>query len=151
MCAEAVPWRCHRSLIADVLVVLDKVTHPYKKDAVGNFLAHTKGVAALENKIQVMALSVFDEDLRIRIARATYDDLYIASYAETANPSIHIIVSEGNVTLVGAVKSDLDRSRAEEDARLVDRFLQMENSFSVEGQGTIQEQRVGRGGGEPVR
>jgi len=28
MCAEAVPWRCHRSLIADALVVRrDAVTH----------------------------------------------------------------------------------------------------------------------------
>ena len=35
MCAEALPWRCHRSLIADVLVVRNvKVEHIISKDSV---------------------------------------------------------------------------------------------------------------------
>ena len=35
MCAEALPWRCHRSLIADALVVRNvKVEHIISKDSV---------------------------------------------------------------------------------------------------------------------
>jgi uncharacterized protein (DUF488 family) len=35
MCAEALPWRCHRSLIADALVVRNvKVEHIIRKDSV---------------------------------------------------------------------------------------------------------------------
>lgn len=97
----------------NTLVVLGKVTQPYKKEAAGYFLAHIKGVSALENKIEVLPLSVDDEDLRIRIARAIYDDPYLVSYAEAATPSIHIIVSAGSVMLVGVVNSELDRSRAD--------------------------------------
>jgi len=35
MCAEAVPWRCHRSLIADALVVrglrVEEITSPTRR------------------------------------------------------------------------------------------------------------------------
>jgi hyperosmotically inducible periplasmic protein len=122
----------------NTLIVLGKVTQPYKKEAVGYFLSHIKGVAALENKIQVLPLSVDDEDLRIRIARAIYDDPELASYAEVANPSIHIIVSDGQVTLIGAVNSELDKSTAEQDARLVSAFSEVVNALRVQGQSTSQ-------------
>jgi osmotically-inducible protein OsmY len=122
----------------NTLVLLGKVTQPYKKEAAGYFLAHIKGVVALENKIQVLPLSVDDEDLRMRIARAIYDDPDLASYAEMANPSIHIVVSDGKVTLVGTVNSELDRSRAEQDARLVSAFSEVKNALRLQGQGTSQ-------------
>jgi hyperosmotically inducible periplasmic protein len=122
----------------NTLTVLGKVTQPYKKEAVGYFLSHVKGAAALENKLQVLPLSVDDEDLRMRIARAIYDDPELASYAEMANPSIHIIVSDGKVTLIGAVNSELDRSMAEQDARLVSAFSEVVNTLRVQGQSTSQ-------------
>jgi osmotically-inducible protein OsmY len=122
----------------NTLVVRGTVTQPYKKDAIGNFLTHIKGVAALENKTQVLPLSVDDEDLRARIARAIYDDPYFGSYVEAANPTIHIIVNSGNVTLVGTVSSALDRSRAEQDARLVNSISPVQNNLRVEGQGATQ-------------
>jgi hyperosmotically inducible periplasmic protein len=122
----------------NTLIVLGKVTQPYKKEAVGYFLSHVKGVAVLQNKIQVLPLSVDDEDMRMRIARAIYDDPYLANYTDMASPPIHIIVSDGKLTLVGTVNSELDRSRAEQDARLVNTFLVVQNSLLVQGQNTSQ-------------
>jgi uncharacterized protein (DUF488 family) len=48
MCAEALPWRCHRSLISDALVVRRvKVEHIINKGAVINHelneMAHVEG------------------------------------------------------------------------------------------------------------
>jgi len=48
MCAEALPWRCHRNLISDVLVVRHiKVEHIISKDSIINHelneLAHVEG------------------------------------------------------------------------------------------------------------
>ena len=48
MCAEALPWRCHRSLISDALVVRHvKVEHVISKDSVINHelneMAHVDG------------------------------------------------------------------------------------------------------------
>jgi uncharacterized protein (DUF488 family) len=48
MCAEALPWRCHRNLLSDALVVRHvKVEHVISKDSVINHelneLAHLEG------------------------------------------------------------------------------------------------------------
>ncbi len=48
MCAEALPWRCHRNLISDALVVHHvKVEHIIGKDSVINHklneMAHVEG------------------------------------------------------------------------------------------------------------
>jgi hyperosmotically inducible protein len=120
----------------DTLILQGQVTQPYKKDAVGNYLAHIRGVAAVENKIQVLQLSAQDEDLRVRIARAIYDDPSFESYTEMANPPIHIIVDGGRVTLVGSVNSELDRARAEQNAQYFVPYATIQNNLQVVGRGT---------------
>jgi hyperosmotically inducible periplasmic protein len=120
------------------LIVHGQVTQPYKKEAVGYFLTHVRGVVAIENKIQILPLSVDDDDLRMRLARAIYDDPSFAKYAETAHPPIHIIVDGENVTLAGTVDSDLDKSRAGQDAQLVLKYLSLHNNLRVVGQETRQ-------------
>ena len=47
MCAEALPWRCHRNLISDALVVRHvKVEHIISKDSVINH--HPQRIAHVE-------------------------------------------------------------------------------------------------------
>jgi hyperosmotically inducible periplasmic protein len=116
------------------LIVGGEVTEPFKKEAIGNFLSHIPGVAAIENNIQVLPLSTTDEELRMRVARAIYDDPYFANYAETAHPTIHIIVSADVVTLAGTVNSDFDKSRAGQDARLVFSDVPVQNDLRLVGQ-----------------
>ncbi|HUA15152.1 MAG TPA: BON domain-containing protein [Verrucomicrobiae bacterium] len=102
----------------DTLIMSGSVTQPYKKDAIGNSLAHIKGVAQLENQITVLPLSMYDEDLRTHVARAIYDDPYFETYVDAGRLPIHIVVNEGGITLAGAVDSQFDRERAEQDARI---------------------------------
>lgn len=117
----------------DKLVVEGQVSQPYKKEDIGNFLAHIKGVAQLENNLEVLPLSSYDDSLRISIARAIFNDPYFVQYANQAVPPIHIIVKNGNVTLEGVVNSELDRAKAENDARFAATFFALTNNLRVEG------------------
>ena len=87
----------------DRLTVNGQVTQPYKKQDIGNYLAHVKGVAELENNLDVLPLSEYDESLRLAVARAIYNDPYFMNHRNQAIPPIHIIVNNGNVTLEGVV------------------------------------------------
>lgn len=115
------------------LIVSGQVSQPYKKEDIGNFLAHIKGVAVLENNLEVLPLSSYDDSLRIGIARAIYNDPYFVHYANQALPPIHIIVKNGNVTLEGIVATQLDRAKAEADASFAGTFFSLTNKLRVEG------------------
>lgn len=99
------------------LVVSGQVTQPFKKSDIGNFLTRIRGVAELENNLEVLPLSSFDDTLRWQVARAIYGDPYFVYYTNQAVPPIHIIVKNGNVTLEGVVATRLDRTKADIAAR----------------------------------
>jgi hyperosmotically inducible protein len=101
----------------DRLIVGGQVTMPFKKDDIGRMLGRVKGVAALDNNIEVLPLSSFDDDLRLQFARAIYGDPYFIHYRIQALPPIHIVVKNGQVTLEGAVATTLDRTKADLAAR----------------------------------
>jgi osmotically-inducible protein OsmY len=94
-------------------------------------------MAAIENELQFLPLSMDDDYLRTRVARAICDDPYSTDYAEAATPPIHIVVNGGSVTLVGTANSELERSRAERDTRLVGIFLPVQNNLGIKGQGAM--------------
>jgi hyperosmotically inducible periplasmic protein len=114
------------------LTVNGEVSQPFKKEDIGNFLAHIKGVANLQNNLEVLPTSQFDDSLRIAIARAIYNDPYFIHYATQALPPIHIIVQNGNVTLEGVVANEVDRAKAESDARFAGTFFNLTNNLRVE-------------------
>jgi hyperosmotically inducible protein len=95
------------------LTVSGQVTQPFKKTDMGRILERVKGVAALENNLDVLPLSNFDDRLRLQVARAIYGDPFFTRYAYQPLPPIHIIVKNGNVTLEGVVASSMDRIKAE--------------------------------------
>jgi len=102
----------------NTLTLSGEVTQPYRKDAIAYSLSHIKGVGAIENLLTVLPLSTYNEDLRARVARAIYDDPYFASYVDAGRLPIHIIVNDAGITLAGCVDSQVDRTRAEGDARI---------------------------------
>ena len=54
-------------------------------------------------------MSQFDDELRVRIARAIYGSPHFRGYGSMVNPPIHIIVEHGRVTLEGVVNNNVDR------------------------------------------
>ena len=99
------------------LAVDGQVTLPFKKDDIGKLLTRVKGVGAIENNLEVLPVSNFDDRLRLEVARAIYGDPYFLHYRLQSLPPIHIIVKNGHVTLDGVVATPLDRSKADLAAR----------------------------------
>jgi hyperosmotically inducible periplasmic protein len=95
-----------------VITLHGKVTMPYKRDELEKRVARVNGVARVDNRIEVLPVSQFDDDLRWRIARSIYGNSNFWRYASMVNPPIHIIVERGHVTLEGVVNSNVDRMLA---------------------------------------
>lgn len=89
------------------------VTMPYKADDLGKVVARVKGVTGVKNEIKVLPVSLFDEQLRYRIARGIYGNPGFWQYAAMANPPIHILVENGHVTLTGVVNNNVERMLAQ--------------------------------------
>jgi osmotically-inducible protein OsmY len=99
--------------VDDGRVVLNGwVTMPYKRDDIERRVRKVEGVAAIDNKIGVLPVSHFDDELRFRIARAIYGNSLFWNYANMANPPIRIVVNRGRVTLEGVVQSNVERQLA---------------------------------------
>jgi hyperosmotically inducible protein len=91
-----------------------------------------EGVAAVENRIEVLPLSPFDNNIRVRVARAVYGASALNRYLLNPNPAIRIIVKDGNVTLKGVVANDGDRNIAGILANSVSGAFSVTNELRVE-------------------
>jgi hyperosmotically inducible protein len=103
----------HAEVNNGVVELTGKVTMPYKRDAIGERVAKVAGVTAVRNRIDVLPVSRFDDELRFRIARAIYSNSNFYGYGSRANPPIHVIVEHGRVTLEGVVNNNVDRMIAQ--------------------------------------
>jgi hyperosmotically inducible protein len=92
--------------------LLGAVTQPYKKKDLGKIVQSIPGVASVTNELKVLPLSTFDDRLRLQVARAIYGYPALSRYGMGANPSIHIIVDNGHVTLTGAVNNEAEKQIA---------------------------------------
>ncbi len=115
------------SVTDGVVTLLGKVTMPYKRDDLARRVSSVEGVRQVVNKIDVLPVSQFDDDLRYQIARAIYGNPSFWQYASMANPPIHIVVQGGHVTLTGVVNNEVEKMLARS---LATGF----NAFSVDSQ-----------------
>jgi hyperosmotically inducible protein len=88
------------------------VTMPFKRDDLERRVRKVDGVDAIDNRIGVLPVSHFDDDLRFRISRAIYGHSLFWNYANMTNPPIRIVVNRGRVTLEGVVQSNVERMMA---------------------------------------
>ena len=95
-----------------VVTLHGKVTMPYKRNDIEKRIARLDSVTQVNNRIEVLPVSQFDDDLRLRISRAIYGNSNFWRYASMVNPPIHIVVERGHVTLEGVVNSNVDRMLA---------------------------------------
>ena len=102
----------HMQVDEGIVTLTGKVTMPYKKNDIEKRVARIEGVHQVVNKITVLPVSSFDDELRFRIARAIYGNSNFWNYGSMANPPIHVIVDNGHVTLDGVVNSNTDRMLA---------------------------------------
>ena len=89
-----------------------KVTMPFKREAIEQRVAKIAGVRSVDNRIDVLPVSSFDDELRYRVARAIYGNPSFWTYAIMASPPIHIVVEHSRVTLTGVVNNAVERAQA---------------------------------------
>jgi hyperosmotically inducible protein len=92
--------------------LLGQVSQPYKKADLARLAQRVPGVRSVTNELEVLPLSHFDDQLRLRVARAIYRDPVLSRYSIQAIPPIHIIVDNGRVTLEGVVNNDMEKNVA---------------------------------------
>jgi hyperosmotically inducible protein len=112
-----------------------QVSQPYKKQDLQRLVQHLPGVTSVTNQLEVLPLSNFDDNLRVRVARAIYGDTTLSRYAMQAVPPIHIIVKNGHVSLEGVVNNEMEKNLASLRASSAGlSFGPVENNLRVEHQ-----------------
>jgi hyperosmotically inducible protein len=107
------------------------VVRPILKSDAQNVVKRIEGVEEVINKIQVLPLSSFDDSIRWRAMRAIYGYPMLQRYGMGTQPSIHIIVDNGHVTLRGVVDSETDKNVAYLRANGVSGVFSVTNDLRV--------------------
>ena len=112
--------------------LLGQVIRPTLKTDAERRLKGLPGVETVINDIEVLPTSPGDDRIRLAIARNIYRTETLERYGFQAQPSIHIIVKNGNVTLEGVVDSETDKTIAGLKANEVGGVFQVKNNLVVE-------------------
>ena len=89
------------------------------------------GVKDVVNEVKVLPTSNFDDQLRVRTARAIYRDSVLSRYAIDPVDPIRIVVDNGHVTLYGTVQSEMDKNIAGMRANAVFGAFSVDNKLAV--------------------
>ena len=115
-----------------VVTLIGYVTSPPdKKGDIGERVARVRGVQQLENQIQVLSPSMGDENLRRAIAARVFRHDLFRRFAGSPNPPFHIIVNRSVVTLVGVVRSEVDKLTMQSIVQFTQGILRVENHLTT--------------------
>jgi hyperosmotically inducible protein len=114
-----------------VVTLTGAVTRPVVKDDAGRVVKHLAGVTEVVNNIRVLPLSSFDNRIRLAEYRSIYGFGGLYRYAMGTQPSIHIIVDNGHVTLKGVVDRQGDKDMANIRANTVPGVFSVTNELRV--------------------
>jgi hyperosmotically inducible periplasmic protein len=116
----------------DTVTLYGQVVRPSTRKDAEKRIAKIEGVERVVNRIEVLPLSNFDDSIRARAYRAVFRSGSLYRYAQGANPSLHIIVKNGHLTLEGVVANEGDRNLANIAARGVSGVFSVTNNLRVE-------------------
>lgn len=108
-----------------------QVWQPVTKDDAQTAVKGIEGVTKVNNNIEVLPLSPMDDQIRRAEYRAIYGSTELQRYAMGVLPSIHIIVKNGHVTLVGLVDNQMDKSVAAIRAKSVPNVFSVDDQLQV--------------------
>lgn len=119
-------------LRGDTITLYGHVVRPTTRKDAERRVSRIEGIDRVINNIQVLPPSSFDDSIRRRTYRAVFGTSSLYRYALGANPSIHIIVNRGHVTLEGVVANRMDSQLAYTAARGVSGVFSVTNNLRVE-------------------
>jgi hyperosmotically inducible protein len=114
-----------------VVTLMGEVTQPVVKNDAERSVKHLAGVTQVIDNIRVLPLSSFDNKIRMAEYRSIYGFGGLYRYGTGTQPSIHIIVENGHVTLVGVVDNQSDKNVANIRANTVPGVFSVTNDLRV--------------------
>ncbi len=98
------------------VTLLGEVWWPNLKNSAERVVANVEGVTSVENQIEVLPTSSYDDRLRLDTVRTLFSHPVLRKYVRPGTSfgllphrsDIHIIVKNGNLTLEGVVLSKMD-------------------------------------------
>lgn len=109
-----------------------QVVRATTKDDAAASVARVAGVRRVVNRIEVLPLSSFDDSIRARAYRTIFNTGGLYRYAMGGNPSLHIVVNNGHLTLEGVVANEFDRRLAYTAASSVSGVFSVTNNLRTD-------------------
>jgi len=116
----------------DTVYLTGKVVQPTTKKSAERVVDRIEGVNNVVNNIEVLPLSGFDDSIRLRTLRTLQNGGSLYRYFLGTNPSVKIIVDNGNLTLEGFVANRGDKNLANVLANGVFGVFSVTNNLVVE-------------------
>jgi BON domain-containing protein len=131
-----VPWlsvfdNLQYSVKGSEITLSGQVWQPVTKDDAQTAVKGIEGVTKVINNIEVLPLSPLDDQIRRAEYRSIYGFPELERYAMGVLPSIHIIVKNGHVTLVGTVDNQMDKNVAEIRAKSVPNVFSVDDQLQI--------------------
>jgi osmotically-inducible protein OsmY len=124
-------WLAFRVNGNTVELLGDVVSGGLKRDAI-SAVREIEGVGRVIDHMHLLSPSPVDDRIRHEVANAIYSEGPLSRYSWSAMPSIHIIVSGGQVRLEGVVDNQPDKDAAALSAKGVSGVLQVTNNLRLE-------------------
>ncbi|HVF55665.1 MAG TPA: BON domain-containing protein [Pyrinomonadaceae bacterium] len=116
----------------DTVTLYGQVVRPSTRRDAEYRVARIAGVRRVVNNIEVLPLSPFDDSIRRQTYRQVFNTAGLYRYAMGVNPSLHIIVNRGHVTLEGVVATQADKQFAYVAASSVPGVFSVTNNLRAE-------------------
>ena len=95
-----------------VVTLNGAVYRPSLRKSAERVAMRVEGVNSVVNNIEILPTSFHDDRIRLAVARSLYSNSVLDRYGLQANPPIHVIVRNGDVTLEGVVNREMERNVA---------------------------------------
>lgn len=124
-------WLAFRVNGNTVELLGDVYSGSLKRDAI-DAVQEIEGVGRVIDHMRLLSPSPVDDRIRHEVANAIYSEGPLSRYSWSAMPSIHIVVSSGQVRLEGVVDNQPDKDAAALCAKRVSGVLQVTNNLRIE-------------------
>jgi|ERR1043166_5435925 hyperosmotically inducible protein len=121
------------SINGGTVTLYGQVVRPTTRSDAEHRVKRIAGVTRVVNNIKVLPLSPFDDRIRVATYRSIARMGGLYRYLQGTNPSIHIVVANGHVTLEGVVSGSGDRNLAYMAANRVPGVFSVQNNLRIEG------------------
>jgi hyperosmotically inducible protein len=115
-----------------IVTLTGSVTRPVLKSSAVNVIKRLESVDQVVDNIEVLPLSPNDDRIRMAVYRKIYGDNTLSTrYGFRAQPTIRIIVKNGNVRLTGVVANEGDKNIAGIRAREASGAFTVTNDLQI--------------------